>query len=432
MRERNLSEHNKLYDERPHNNTGRTRTRPRNIARARSVISKALFGLSISILFSIILFMHKHHEDYDIVSRYYNALSARAVPETTVETEDYDGDPKDITKIEDYDASGQMIPSTKVTPVESKPTKEKLAKGNETVWTSRNKKRKKIAIGPKSGIHNLMSVDSSCNVLESDKNDTWDEINTIIDTFPNSDVSGGIFLYPRQQLFLVHLIETQLLLKARKGDQSPFRICETGFGGGHSASLFLSIDDSVQVISFDKFDRPYHSQIIEQIKGQFGESRLHIVKGDSCQTVPQYLQQTDFPGCDFLHGSSLCQYDNIDLIQYSSCGTILTSTAMPSLSDFHVYFGPKAQWRRLRQDECITDITCFTDQSAILDRRYVFNLAKKSQSHAPHQFCFAVNTGFCHHSGVAITSDCATKRNNEPTNSDLFNFCPDVRLKPPI
>jgi len=48
------------------------------------------------------------NEDADTDSRYYNTLSARAVPETAVETEDHDVDPKDITKIEDYDASGQM------------------------------------------------------------------------------------------------------------------------------------------------------------------------------------------------------------------------------------------------------------------------------------------------------------------------------------
>jgi len=180
------------------------------------------------------------------------------------------------------------------------------------------------------------------------------------------------------------------------------------------------------VISFDKFDRPYQPAVVAQIRKQYGEDRLHIVKGDSCKTVPSYLQKVDFPGCDFLHASSLCKSDNIDLINHSDCGTILSTTAMNSLSDRSVYFGPDAQWRKLQKSDCITNITCFTDQVITLNRKFVFSSTDGIKKIA-HKFCFAVNTGLCHDSRVPeILNECRT------TNADIFDFCPDVQVKPPL
>jgi len=267
-----------------------------------------------------------------------------------------------------------------------------------------------------------LSQDKNCNGHETGII-AWDAINSIVDGFPNSDVSGGISLYPRQQMFLDSLIRQEQHSKSLKGDQGPFRICETGFGAGHSAAFFLSLGDDVQVISFDKFDRPYQPAIVRQIRKQFGEDRLHIVEGDSCKTVPSYLQKNDFPGCDFLHASSLCKSDNIDLIKHSDCGTILTTTAMPSLLDHSVYFGSNAQWRKLQKSNCITNITCFTDQVTTLNRKFVFS--SKSTKKIAHKFCFAVNTGICHDSRIPKIDDtCRT------TDANIFNFCPDVQLKP--
>lgn len=271
-------------------------------------------------------------------------------------------------------------------------------------------------------------INNRCDV-RVEKNDVWDTIDSIIDTFPNSDRSGGLFLYPRQQVFLREMIQHRLIKKVQKGDHEPFRICETGFGGGHFASFVLSISESIKVTSFDKFDRPYQSRIIEHIQDKFGKERLEVVKGDSCETVPQYFSKKEFPGCDLLHGSSLCKSDNIDLIQYTDCGTILTSTAMRSLSDYHVYFGRKAQWRKLRSDKCISNITCFYDEDVNLDRKYVFALKGKK---IRHKFCFAVNTGVCHNSGYQRIAGCNFKDASEKPELDFINFCPDVQLEPPI
>lgn len=39
-----------------------------------------------------------------------------------------------------------------------------------------------------------------------------------------------------------------------------FTVCETGFAAGHSAALWLSSHPSVDVVSFDMFDRPYQQK----------------------------------------------------------------------------------------------------------------------------------------------------------------------------
>ena len=132
--------------------------------------------------------------------------------------------------------------------------------------------------------------------------------------------------------------------------------------------------------------------------------RFSYVKGDSCETVPKYLSTRNH-NCDVLHGSSLCPTDNIDLVYGSPCGVILTSTAMSSLSDPAVYFGPQAQWRRLRDEGCINDITCFTEGTSVLERDFLF--APKGRE-VSHSFCFAVTTGKCQKYGTRIdeTSTC--------------------------
>ena len=130
--------------------------------------------------------------------------------------------------------------------------------------------------------------------------DSWQLIENITAIFPNSSVSGGVFLYPRQALLLVYLIQREIASRTiDSANLEPFRICETGFGSGHSAALFLSSAPNVEVVSFDKFDRPYQSASFHALRGVFGSDRLIRVIGNSCQTVPAYTGR-----CDFLHGSS--------------------------------------------------------------------------------------------------------------------------------
>mmetsp|Transcript_27038 Transcript_27038/g.41413 ORF Transcript_27038/g.41413 Transcript_27038/m.41413 type:complete len:276 (-) Transcript_27038:249-1076(-) len=253
----------------------------------------------------------------------------------------------------------------------------------------------------------------------------------------------------------------------------PFQICETGFGAGHSAALFLSSFDNddvkmdVRVVTFDKFDRPYQLPIVKKLQQKF-EGRLTYIQGNSCKTVPAYLEKKqehrngsgrtrdetdgnnvnddtfDFAGCDFLHGSSLCPTDNIDLVRHAKCGTILTSTAMHSLSDTAVYFGPNAQWRKLREDRCIADITCFRENPLELDPDHSYIFAKNMKIIA-HEFCFARVTGVCHYSRDGGRAGGGRRRHGDATDlldddecadhstSDLLsNLCPEDTIEPPL
>mmetsp|Transcript_25353 Transcript_25353/g.25690 ORF Transcript_25353/g.25690 Transcript_25353/m.25690 type:complete len:433 (-) Transcript_25353:220-1518(-) len=219
----------------------------------------------------------------------------------------------------------------------------------------------------------------------------------------NTKVSGGLFLYPRQTNLIAKVMKDLISLHHEHYQSRPFQVCETGFGSGHSTAFFLSQSEDVQIVTFDKFDRPYQIPIVELLKQEFPD-RIQHVAGNSCKTVPRHFEKSNqqyhrqelsspsFQRCDLLHGSSLCKSDNIDLVQHASCGTILTSTAMHSITDKDVYFGPYAQWRKLRDDRCISDIVCFEEEEKRLEKSFFF--AKKDEVMS-HKFCFAVVTGFC-------------------------------------
>ena len=248
----------------------------------------------------------------------------------------------------------------------------------------------------------------SCNatigsyINEKMLQDSWGIIDNITALFPAADVSGGIFLYPRQSILLTFLIQREIDSRVAKNGNSknlePFRICETGFGAGHSAALFLSAAPNVEVVSFDLYNRPYQTASFTALRGIYGK-RLTRVIGDSCNTVKNYGKR-----CDFLHGSSLCGTDNIDLIHKSGSGVTLTSTAMRSLEDRSVYFGKRfkwaiqdfgedAQWATLRKNSCIDNIVCFEEESRTLEGN--LHLARGREQTISHKFCFAVNTGTC-------------------------------------
>eukprot|EP00956_Cyclotella_meneghiniana_P022772 scaffold43433_cov74-Cyclotella_meneghiniana.AAC.6 len=229
--------------------------------------------------------------------------------------------------------------------------------------------------------------------------ESWNMIENITALYPGSEVSGGIFLYPRQAIVLSYLLQKEITSQVRRMDKKdPFRVCETGFGSGHSAALFLSASPEVEV-SFDLFNRPYQHASATAINSYFN-NRLKQVIGNSCDKLKLYSSR-----CDFLHGSSLCETDNIDLIHGSGPGVTLTSTAMNSLGDSSVYFGkrPKwaakqhgsedAQWATLRNQGCIKNITCFEEESRTLNSN--LRLARGKEQTVSHKFCIAINTGKC-------------------------------------
>jgi hypothetical protein len=274
----------------------------------------------------------------------------------------------------------------------------------------------------------------------------WKYIDATIEReFPNKRVSGGIFLYPRQAGILTHLIRR---IHAGLGDhRKTITICETGFGSGHSMALFQEASASigpVRVISFDKFDRPYQLPIWHHFNNTINattkrqlrdgdnynkKKSLDFVKGDSCKTVPNHLPSSH---CDVLHGSSLCPTDNIDLVENSPCGVLLTSTAMDSLNDRQVYFGPRAQWRKLRERNCISNIVCFREDGALdLKRDFIF---AKQGSARTGEFCVAVTTGRCQKgtsSSATISEKCAFDVKQLLIQLDLDKTCSQHQIETP-
>lgn len=265
---------------------------------------------------------------------------------------------------------------------------------------------------------------------------------TIERKFPKARVSGGIFLYPRQASILTHLVKS---IHAGFGDyRKTITICETGYGSGHSMALFREASASfgpVRVISFDKFDRQYQLPIWHYFNKTFSASQFDnsngtktkksfdFVKGDSCKTVPNLLPSFQ---CDILHGSSLCPTDNIDLVENSPCGVLLTSTAMNSLNDRQVYFGPRAQWRKLRERKCISNIVCFKEDGKLdLKRDFVF---AKQGSTQTGEFCVAVTTGRCRRGKAdsrTISEKCIGDINQLLIQLDLDKTCSQYQIEPP-
>jgi hypothetical protein len=264
---------------------------------------------------------------------------------------------------------------------------------------------------------------------------------TLSKMYSKARVSGGIFLYPRQAALLTAIVDKMAVLLDR-----PLRVCETGFGAGHSLALFLQASTStstpypVEVYSFDKFDRPYQLALWKEFNKTHPKNKMEYFAGDSCATVTRHLSpnrtkatntnantNTNTIPCDVLHGSSLCGTDNIDLVENSPCGILLTSTAMASLTDGKVYFGSNhAQWKKLRERNCITDIVCFTEDESKMERDFIF--AKQGNTFTS-KFCFASTTGKCQVGGFQC--DRSTDIFRLVSMLKLQNLCPKYQVLVP-
>lgn len=257
----------------------------------------------------------------------------------------------------------------------------------------------------------------------------WDWIgNTLQTKYPKDHISEGIFLYDRQAVVLGQLVRHISDLIDRK-----ITICETGFGSGHSLSLFLnSVGQNAHLISFDKFERPHQLPIWEHLNETYSQNhRLEYVVGDPCQTIPQYLSSSKGdPGkiqCDVLYGSGSCPSDNIELVKNSPCGAVLTSKAVPK-DNKSVYFGPKRQWTILRDRGCITNPICFKEDT--LDAEKGRAVVKKNKS----IFCLAITTGKCQET-LFSTSELSCNKNDivasiQRVGTRLLLECPEHRYFP--
>lgn len=290
--------------------------------------------------------------------------------------------------------------------------------------------------------------DTTNQLLQESLQHEWDILDRMLQqNYSDAKVSGGIFLYPRQTAILSHLLCQ--MKNEMKSQQKELTICETGFGSGHSMALFQTAakvcsmhsngngkHPNVRILSFDKFDRPYQLPLWQHLNQSNVEDFRHRhITGNSCKTVPQTLSAGNVQ-CDILHGSSLCPTDNIDLVEHSPCGTILTSTAMDDLADRAVYFGSRAQWRKLRHRGCITPPICYQEDTLqTLHHDYVF--AKKG-SNITGKFCIAITTGYCSQQQLQgmqnegnIEEQCSSIVRNIASMLTLERICPTYQIPVP-
>ena len=151
----------------------------------------------------------------------------------------------------------------------------------------------------------LMSVPTLCDTCRAKLHGVtrrWRDLDAVVAKHPGVPVSGGIFLYQRQSSLLSELVRSQAEAAQAAGRARRFLVCETGFGAGHSAALFLESSPSVDVVTFDLMTQPYAVPAAKMLQKKY-PGRYSYVPGDSCETVPTYEGQ-----CDFLHGSSLCRW----------------------------------------------------------------------------------------------------------------------------
>jgi len=86
------------------------------------------------------------------------------------------------------------------------------------------------------------------------------------------------------------------------------RICEIGFNGGHSASLWLWANPNAEVVMFDLWEHdasPLGEQFLlsEEARSMGildAGSRLKIVKGNSLSTVPRFAAENPSTKCDLI------------------------------------------------------------------------------------------------------------------------------------
>lgn len=106
---------------------------------------------------------------------------------------------------------------------------------------------------------------------------------------------------------------------------------------------------------------------------------------------------------------------------------------MGSLTDRAVYFGPKAQWRQLRDRGCITDPVCFQEVPLTVERDFRF---AKQGTEQQSYFCIAMSTGICRPSLISDKnsnnkSSCTTEIFQAISEIGLAKLCPQFQVSVP-
>lgn len=203
-----------------------------------------------------------------------------------------------------------------------------------------------------------------------------------------------------------------------KAENRSFNVCQTGYGQGHSAAMFLEASPNVNLQLMARLNLTTQTSLLYSLQTTKDyQNRIKHKKCDSCLYMLE-LERKNGIQCDFLHGLSASSKGYaetiVDMVKKAPCGVILSSVASRSLRDSNVYFGAKNQWAKLRADECIEDIHCFAD-SADPGKR----------------FCMAVTTGKCHDPQNEVAK-CNTKIAEVSKRIVLGQLCPAHEVPVPM
>jgi predicted O-methyltransferase YrrM len=87
------------------------------------------------------------------------------------------------------------------------------------------------------------------------------------------------------------------------------RICEIGVNAGHSLLFMLEQNPTAEYFLFDLGNHGYTGPCLDYIRTQYPNTKIHIVYGDSKQTIPNfimnnkdYINTFDFVHIDGGHG----------------------------------------------------------------------------------------------------------------------------------
>lgn len=137
---------------------------------------------------------------------------------------------------------------------------------------------------------------------------------------------------------------------------------EIGFNCGFSLLLLLLANPAMNFVVFDMFEHCYAMPCFEYLKGQFKDRIVSYVAGDSCQSLPKYLQEHAAApdSIDFFHIDGGHSYE-IALSDLSNCASMAKNGAAIVLDDFNLT-GPQRAWKKCLDSGIIKQIK--TSQTA--------------------------------------------------------------------
>lgn len=187
-------------------------------------------------------------------------------------------------------------------------------------FTSFNKKTKRLETNINQVIWNLTSPDFTYGNISSVLNEL-NELDALIRTkVPESEIFGNIYSGKATQQLQGYITAIKDFNK-----KYPIRnICEIGFAGGHSATVFLYTVYGESYTAFDKWENSlYEDASLTWIKNKFSNRQITIIKGDSTKTVPKFKGECDVIHIDGAHHANFPQLDTINMMRIASVNNLL-------------------------------------------------------------------------------------------------------------